>query len=377
MPRPIHTLSLISLSHLVNDWYSLLIPPAVPILKFAYHLSYIQSGVLVSTPYIVSAILQTYIAYLAEKKAKRVLALKLGFLILSLSFILFYFANSFLLMVLAASLIGIGLSIYHPQGMGLLANVFKNQKGMALGINGIGGAIGFFMAPVSMGYLLSKFGLKAFLIVAIPGFLMVAILMLCKQEEKPLDIVLKHVFSKELLIVGFVAMVSPFFSRGISAFLPAYFYNKGQNILDANLMASVMLLAGIIAQPIGGKLSDKFGRKEVIFASYTLMAVFLILFLFFPNLILLFLLGFVTSVSIPVRHALAAEVGGKSMNANIAVSYTMVMVGASIAPILIGFLIDNFGFNIAFGINSIIAISGALLLFFVKPKQQNLTISSN
>ena len=140
MAKPIKTLTLITLSHLVNDWYSLLIPPAIPILKFAYHLSYIQSGVLVSTPYIVSAILQTYIAYLAEKKAKRVLALKLGFLILSLSFILFYFSNSFLLMVLAALLIGVGLSIYHPQGMGLLANVFKNQKGMALGVNGIGGA---------------------------------------------------------------------------------------------------------------------------------------------------------------------------------------------------------------------------------------------
>ncbi|OSS41665.1 Fosmidomycin resistance protein [Desulfurella amilsii] len=373
MPKPARTLLLVSLSHLVNDWYSLLIPPAIPLLKAVYHLSYVQSGVLVSTPYIVSAILQTYIAYMAEKKAKRVLALKLGFLILSLSFILFYFSDSFLFMVLSALIIGIGLSIYHPQGMGLLANVFKNQKGMALGINGIGGAIGFFLAPVSMGYLLSRFGLKAFLIVAIPGFLMVAILMLCKQEEKPLSITLKHAFSKELILVGFVAMVSPFFSRGISAFLPAYFYSKGQSILDANLMASVMLLAGIIAQPIGGKFSDKFGRKEVIFVSYTSMALFLVLFLLFPNLVLLFLLGFATSVSIPVRHALAAEVGGKSMNTNIAISYTMVMVGASIAPILIGFLIDNFGFNIAFGINTVIALGGAFLLFFVKPQDQALT----
>jgi len=373
MTRPIRTLTIISLSHLVNDWYSLLIPPAVPLLKAVYHLSYVQSGVLVSTPYIVSAVLQTYIAYMAEKKAKRVLALKLGFLILSLSFIVFYFSNSFLFMVLSALLIGIGLSIYHPQGMGLLANVFKTQKGMALGVNGIGGAIGFFLAPVSMGYLLSRFGLKAFLIVAVPGFLIVAILMLCKQEEKPLSITLKHAFSKELILVGFVAMVSPFFSRGISAFLPAYFYSKGQNILDANLMASVMLLAGIIAQPLGGKFSDKFGRKGVIFVSYILMALFLVLFLIFPNLVLLFLLGFVTSVSIPVRHALAAEVGGKSMNTNIAVSYTMVMVGASIAPILIGFLIDNFGFNIAFGINTVIALGGAFLLFFVKPRNQVLT----
>jgi FSR family fosmidomycin resistance protein-like MFS transporter len=373
MTRPIRTLTIISLSHLVNDWYSLLIPPAIPLLKAVYHLSYVQSGVLVSTPYIVSAVLKTYIAYMAEKKAKRVLALKLGFLTLSLSFIVFYFSNSFLFMVLSALLIGIGLSIYHPQGMGLLANVFKTQKGMALGVNGIGGAIGFFLAPVSMGYLLSRFGLKAFLIVAVPGFLIVAILMLCKQEEKPLSITLKHAFSKELILVGFVAMVSPFFSRGISAFLPAYFYSKGQNILDANLMASVMLLAGIIAQPLGGKFSDKFGRKGVIFVSYILMALFLVLFLIFPNLVLLFLLGFVTSVSIPVRHALAAEVGGKSMNTNIAVSYTMVMVGASIAPILIGFLIDNFRFNIAFGINTVIALGGAFLLFFVKPRNQVLT----
>jgi len=61
------------------------------------------------------------------------------------------------------------------------------------------------------------------------------------------------------------------------------------------------------------------------------------------------------------------------MNTNIAVSYTMVMVGASIAPILIGFLIDDFGFNIAFGINTVIALGGAFLLFFVKPRNQVLT----
>lgn len=374
MQQSYKTLTLITISHLVNDWYSLLIPPAIPLLKSVYHIDYFKSSLLVSIPYLISAILQTYVAYLAEKKAKRVLALKLGFFTLSLSFILFYFSNSFGLLVLSATLIGIGLSIYHPQGMGLLANVFKQNKGMALGINGIGGAIGFFLAPVTMGYLLSKLGLKAFSIVAAPGIIMFFVLFLCRQNEQPLDIKLKHTVSKNLIIVGFIAMVSPFFTRGISAFLPSYFFHKGMNILDSNLMASVMLIAGIIAQPIGGKLSDKFGRKEFIFVSYTMMGILLILFLKFSNIVVLFLLGFFTSMSVPVRHALAADVGGKSINTNIAVSYTMVMVGASIAPVMIGFLIDKLGFEIGFGVNIIIALCGALLVFLVKTnKPQNVS----
>jgi FSR family fosmidomycin resistance protein-like MFS transporter len=52
--------------------------------------------------------------------------------------------------------------------------------------------------------------------------------------------------------------------------------------------------------------------------------------------------------------------------------YTMVMVGSSIAPALIGRLIDALGFEVAFSIITLVAFAGAALVLFIRPvKNEN------
>ncbi len=371
LTNPFLLLIIIALAHFVNDWYSLLIAPAIPILKKTYQINYFQSGMLLSVPYLLSALLQSPIAHLSESTGKRKLTLASGFIILSLAYFIFYLSNSYYSALLATILIGIGLGSYHPQGMGILSSVFKDRKGMAIGLNGIGGALGYFFAPISMGYLLTLYGKRSFEIVALPGIAMALLIILfVKIEENPIKTSFKSTLTKELFLLGIVAIVIPFFSRGISSFLPAYFYKQGNSILDANLKASVMLLAGLIAQPLGGTISDKIGRKPTISASYSLMALFLGLFIFTSNLVFLFLMGFFMSLSIPVRHAFAAEVGGEKVNSNIAVVFGMVMVGSSIAPSVVGALVDAFGFKVAFGFNIAIALSGSILVWKIRPAKK-------
>ncbi len=371
LTKPIILLFIIATAHFVNDWYSLLIAPAIPVLKKLYTINYFQSGMLLSVPYFLAAMLQSPIAHLSEIRGIRKLTLTSGFIVLSISYFLFYISNSYCTALLATILIGIGLGSYHPQGMGILSSVFKDNKGMAIGLNGIGGALGYFFAPISMGYLLSEYGMKSFLFVSIPGILMALIILtVIKIKEKPIKTSFKSTLTKELLMLGVVAIVIPFFSRGISSFLPAYFYSHGSNILNANLKASVMLLAGLIAQPLGGIISDRIGRKITISVSYFLMGAFLGLFLIKPSLIFLFLMGFFMSLSIPVRHAFAAEIGGKKVNSNIAVVFGMVMIGSSIAPSIIGALVDAFGFKIAFSFNVVIAIVGSLFVWTIRPAKK-------
>ncbi len=371
LTRPVVLLLVIATAHFINDWYSLLIAPAIPILKKIYQINYLQSGMLLSVPYLLSALLQSPMAHFSESHAKRRLTLAGGFIILSLAYFLFYTSNTYYSALFATILIGIGLGSYHPQGMGILSSVFKERKGMAIGFNGIGGALGYFFAPISMGYLLSLYGTKSFEIVAIPGIIMASIiLLLIKIEEQPIKTSFKSTLTKELFLLGIVAIVIPFFSRGISSFLPAYFYANGSNILNANLKASVMLLAGLVAQPLGGTISDKLGRKLTISVSYFFMGVFLALFLIKSSLIFLFLMGFFMSLSIPVRHAFAAEIGGKKVNSNIAVVFSMVMVGSSIAPGVTGALVDALGFKLAFSFNVAIAIFGSLLVWKIRPAKK-------
>ncbi len=367
LTNPVILLITIAFAHFVNDWYSLLIPPALPLLKETYKINYFQSGLLLSVPYLTSALLQSPIAHFSETHSKRKTVLTGGFLILSLSYIMFYLSNSYYSALLVTLLLGVGLGTYHPQGMGILSSVFKEKKGMAIGINGTGGALGYFFAPIAMGYLLSKYNTKAFLIVSAVGFVMALLIaLIVKIEEKPIHTTIKSTITKELILLGLVAIVIPFYSRGIMSFLPSYFYAKGCSILDANIKASIMLLAGMVAQPLGGFISDKFGRRKTISYSYFLMGLFLILFIKFTSIIFLFFMGFFMSLSIPVRHAFASEVGGDKVNTNIAVVFGMVMIASSIAPSAVGALADSFGFVTAFGFNVAIAFFGSLLVWMIK-----------
>jgi len=100
------------------------------------------------------------------------------------------------------------------------------------------------------------------------------------------------------------------------------------------------------------------------------MALFLLLFILTLSLIFLFLMGFFMSLSIPVRHAFAAEIGGEKVNSNIAVVFGMVMAGSSIAPSVVGALVDAFGFKVAFGFNIAIALFGSLLVWKIRPARK-------
>ncbi len=367
---PAILLLIIATAHFVNDWYSLLLAPALPLFKNLYSINYFQAGLLLSVPYMVSALLQSPVAHISESYAIRKRVLIAGFLMLSLAYFLVYLSRSYYTTLLASLLVGVGLGSYHPQGMGILSSVFKDKKGMAIGINGIGGALGYFFAPISMGYLLSLYHTSAFMVVSLPGIVMALIIALfIRIEEKPIKTGFKSTITRELLLLAAIAMVVPFFTRGINSFLPAYFYSRGSNILNANLKASVMLLAGMVAQPLGGFISDRLGRRVTISLSYFFMGVFLLAFIETSSLIFLFLMGFFTSLSIPVRHAFAAEIGGEKVNTNIAVVFGMVMVASSVAPGVIGALADSFGFKAAFGFNAAIAFAGSLSVWFIKKKE--------
>ena len=366
LTKPLVLLIIIALAHMVNDWYSLLIPSAIPLIKKHFTMNYLQAGILVSAPYVIAAVMQSPFAHLSEKYAKRKLFLVGGFLILSFSYLLFACSNTYIIMFLAAVLIGFGLATYHPQGIGMLSDVFIQKKGTAIGINGIGGALGYLLAPITMGYLLSKYGMKSFFIVVIPGIIMaLLIFFVLRIQEKPQNVKVSKSFNKDMFVLTIIALILPFFTRGMVAFLPAYFYSKGSNILDANLEASVMLVAGIFAQPFGGFISDRIGRQLIISISYLLMGLFLLLFLKTESVLFLFFTGCFTSLSVPSRFALATEINKGSANTNIAIMFSAVMIGASVAPTIIGALVDAFGFNIAFGLNILIAFLGSGLVWLI------------
>src|SRR5207249_6211945 len=98
---------------------------------------------------------------------------------------------------------------------------------------------------------------------------------------------------------------------GFQVWLPSYYAAQGYSIAQSGLLTALMSLAGLVAQPSGGTLSDRLGRRRVVLLAMIGVGVFQLLFLtsqLLPLMILFSLLtGFCNSVMPPVAMVYASE----------------------------------------------------------------------
>ena len=64
-------------------------------------------------------------------------------------------------------------------------------------------------------------------------------------------------------------------------FLPMYLVTQGYDLMTASLIMTLMLLAGVAGQVIGGRISDRIGRKE--FMVFVLAGAIPFFYLFFAT----------------------------------------------------------------------------------------------
>ncbi|MGC8849875.1 MAG: MFS transporter, partial [Candidatus Bathyarchaeia archaeon] len=121
-------------------------PPLLPALIIAFKLSYSLAGILSSTILSVSFIMSLATGYLADAGNRRKLTLVSGFILYGLSLLILKFSSNIPLLFTACVVMGVAQATYHPQAVSFINSFFKERKGFALGIHGIGGSIGHFAA---------------------------------------------------------------------------------------------------------------------------------------------------------------------------------------------------------------------------------------
>jgi FSR family fosmidomycin resistance protein-like MFS transporter len=118
------------------------------------------------------------------------------------------------------------------------------------------------------------------------------------------------------------------------------------------MLTALMLISGVIAQPLGGTLSDKIGRKRIFILTMLLLTVSLAGFAIskgIVSLIFLPLIGVGIFSTFPVAFIYASElVGFERSGASIGFMYGASQLIASTSPLFMGYVIDNWGFTASF-----------------------------
>lgn len=149
-------------------------------------------------------------------------------------------------------------------------------------------------------------------------------------------------------------------------FFPTYGRSIGLNDAEIALIMGGQLLTTMLAKPLSGRLSDRFGRKLMILTGLMLCAITLPL---IPKLINTWnllvtsaLFGLGVAIVTPSTTALVADLARRGrMGSAMGVFGTIWDSGEALGPILAGFLIASFSYSYAFSIIAVIMAMVALL----------------
>ena len=164
--QDVKVIGLIAVAHGLSHFYQLVVAVLFPLIKDDLGVSYAALGVATAVYYTVSGVCQTLAGFAVDRfGARRVLLT--GLALCSLGILLTGLAQSYAMLVVAFLVAGLGNSVFHPADFAILnARVDAKRLGYAFSFHGIGGTLGWALAPVFSYGLSALYGWHAALLVA-------------------------------------------------------------------------------------------------------------------------------------------------------------------------------------------------------------------
>ncbi len=136
----------ISLSHLLNDTIQSVLPALYPLLKETFRLDYNQIGWITFTFQCTASILQPFVGLYTDRRPQPFsLAMGMGSSLIGI--LLLSHAQSYAAVLLAAGVIGLGSSVFHPEASRVARLASGGRHGFAQSLFQVGGNAGSAFGP--------------------------------------------------------------------------------------------------------------------------------------------------------------------------------------------------------------------------------------
>ena len=218
--------------------------------------------------------------YTDRKPVPYSLPFGMGFTLLGL--LLLGFAPSFGVVLLAAALVGIGSSIFHPESSRVARMASGGQHGLAQSLFQVGGNTGSALGPLVAAAVIVPYGQRSvawFALAALLGMGLLAqvsrwyaihrLATAAKGAAKAVASTLPRGTVIGAISVLLLLIFSKYFYiASISSFYTFYLIGKfGVSVQSAQMHLFIFLAASAAGTLIGGPVGDRIGRKPVIWGS--------------------------------------------------------------------------------------------------------------
>jgi MFS transporter, FSR family, fosmidomycin resistance protein len=321
----VRVLTAVSFCHLLNDTMQSLLPSIYPILKTSFHLNFGQIGLLTLTFQMTASILQPFIGHYTDRRP-RPYSLPVGMVFTLLGLLLLAVAPSFVLLLLAASLIGMGSAVFHPESSRVARLASGGRHGTAQSLFQVGGTTGAAIGPLLAAFIVLPHGQAGVAWFSLLALLGIIVLMQVSRWYKDRLQHLQKTFTKHaegatglprrnvaLAIAVLVALVFSkyFYLASFTSYYTFYLMTRFHVSVRSSQIHLFAFLGAVAAGTmIGGPVGDRIGRKAVIWCSILGVLPFTLLLphasLFWTG-VLSVIVGFVLASAFPAIIVYAQE----------------------------------------------------------------------
>lgn len=270
------------ISHFLNDMIQSIIPSIYPILKANFDFSFAQIGLITLVFQMTSSILQPFTGLYADRHP-RPYALSVGMCFTLTGLLLLAFANNYLAILIAVSIVGFGSSVFHPTTSRVTQMASGGKKSLAQSIFQVGGNGGSALGPLLAAIIILPYGqhsiswfalaalLAALIMIRLGAWYKARLKYIVKHPQKTPELntnISKRAKYGALAILILLVFSKYFYTSCITSYFTFFLIDKfGVSVRASQLFLFVFLAAFAIGTVAGGMLGDRFGRKYVIWFS--------------------------------------------------------------------------------------------------------------
>ncbi|MDH1622515.1 MFS transporter [Pseudomonas chengduensis] len=365
-----------ALAHLINDLIQAVLPAIYPMLKLNYGLSFAQIGLITLTFQLTASLLQPWVGYHTDRHPKPWL-LPAGSLCTLIGILMLAFVGSFPAILMAAALVGIGSSTFHPEASRIARLASGGRYGLAQSTFQVGGNAGTAFGPLLAAAIIIPYGqgnvawfglFAAFAIVVLYG--------LSRWYRHHLTLfklkqggVATHGLSAgrvkfALLILALLVFSKYFYMASFTSYFTFFLIEKFDLSVASSQLYLFLFLGAVAAGTFfGGPIGDRIGRKQVIWFSILGVAPFSLLLphvdLFWTG-VLSMVIGFILASAFSAIVVFAQELMPGNVGMIAGLFFGLMFGFGGIGGALLGYLADIHGIEEVFLICSFLPLLGIL-----------------
>jgi FSR family fosmidomycin resistance protein-like MFS transporter len=384
--RSFQDVLVVSFGHALTHWYPATFYLLLPLIGNELGLSYGEIGSILTCQFAAGAIANVPGGLLVDAVGRKGLLMAVSLFWVGFPYLVMGFSHAYWMMLVCATLVGIGNNLWHPTAIPWLADRFPERKGLVMAVHGMGGNVGDAVAPLVIGALLASYSWRSVVLMNVmPGVVMAAFILIyigritdtgARERKGPrMDAVerlraLAALLKNRAFVTLAISSCFRTMTQGaLLTFVPVYLAREsGYSPFWIGACMFALQAAGFVAAPIAGHLSDSVGRRQVIMSSMAMTAV-IILFMTFAGatgwfVLLVASLGFFLYSVRAVLQAWLLEatppgVGGSAIGA----LFSTQAAGAALGPVSAGIAADHFGIMAAFYFMAVTIILANLMIF--------------